>query len=172
MRYLRIVAEELWAWFEFLLRPWPGRLGMWLRGGLYIPFFRRCRVGLKVSEGTHIWHPWKITIGRRVRIGRGCHLNAVDDIHIGDCVMIGPYVIITTANHVRADVAVPMKEQGLETSPVLIGSDCWIGAHAVILPGVTIGQGSVVAAGAVVTKDVEAYSIVGGVPARPLRSRD
>lgn len=171
MRYTRLIIEELWSWYEFLLRPWPGRFGMWLRGGLYAPFFKSFPVGLKVSEGALLWHPWQISLGKTVRIGRGCHLNAVNTIDIGDCVMIGPYVIITTANHVRTDIGVPMNVQGLKTSPVVIGPDCWIGAHAVILPGVKIGRGCIVAAGAVVTKDIDDYSVVGGVPARQLSSR-
>ena len=78
--------------------------------------------------------------------------------------MFGPRVYIVDSSHLIESVDVPMNRQLDMVSPVVIGDDCWIGAHAVILSGVTIGRGSVVGAGAVVVGDVEPFSVVGGFP--------
>lgn len=86
--------------------------------------------------------------------------------------MMGTDVIIITRNHRFDRTDIPMMEQGFEEErPVYIGNDVWIGDRVLILPGVHIGDGSIIAAGAVVTKDVPPYSIVAGVPARKIRDR-
>jgi len=91
---------------------------------------------------------------------------------IGKNVMIGPEVIFITINHRFNRLDIPMKAQGhFEPKPITIGDDVWIGARAILLPGVIIGKGAIVGAGAVVTKDVPEYTIVGGNPARVVKSR-
>lgn len=85
---------------------------------------------------------------------------------------MGPEVLIYTQNHCYEDETKPIIQQGYtKTKPVVIGDDVWIGARAIILPGVNIGSHSVVGAGAVVTKDVPDYSVVGGVPAKVIKRR-
>ena len=88
---------------------------------------------------------------------------------IGDRVYLSPAVHVYSSNHVFEDPEVSFVEQGLTAQGVVIEDDCWIGAVAVILDGVTIGERSVVAAGAVVTRDVPPHSLVAGVPARVVR---
>ena len=91
---------------------------------------------------------------------------------IGKNVMMARECIINPSNHIISDVSIPMNQQGIEpVKPVIIGDDVWIGSRAIILPGITIGSGSVVAAGAVVTHDVPDFCIVGGVPAKIIRYR-
>jgi maltose O-acetyltransferase len=91
---------------------------------------------------------------------------------LGDDVMMAPDVVILTQNHRFDDPTVPMLDQGYGPArEVVIEDDVWIGTNAIILPGVRLGKGSIVAAGAVVTKDVPPYAIVGGNPARLLKSR-
>jgi acetyltransferase-like isoleucine patch superfamily enzyme len=90
-------------------------------------------------------------------------------IFLGDNVLIAPHAILVTGGHDLENVDSPLIEHEYSGLPIHVGNNVWIGANAVILGGVTIGDGSVVAAGAVVTKDVEPYSIVGGVPAKELR---
>lgn len=108
--------------------------------------------------------------GNHVFIGRGTIFDLVGEISVGEGTLIAPGCFITDHNHeTRADK--PILHQPCEYRSVSIGSDVWIGAKAVILPGVRIGDGAVVAAGAVVTHDVEPMSIVGGVPARLIRKR-
>ena len=90
---------------------------------------------------------------------------------IGDKVRIGLRVNIITNNHVFMDHERPIMEQGSACAPVIIKDDVWIGVNATILPGVTVGKGSVIGAGAVVTKDVKPYTVVGGVPAKKIKNR-
>lgn len=105
-----------------------------------------------------------------VAIGPYNIINAFDDCIIRKNSMLGPYVNINCADHGMA-LGEPMRFQQGSYGPVVIEEDCWIGSHSVILKGVTVGAGAVVAAGAVVTRDVPSLSIVGGVPARVIGHR-
>ncbi len=106
-----------------------------------------------------------ITLGKRVFINSGCCFQDQGGIQIGDDCLIGQQVVIATLNH-DPD---PEKRGDMVAAPVKIGNKVWIGAHATVLPGVQIGDGAIVGAGAVVTKDVPAYAVVAGVPARVIR---
>lgn len=104
--------------------------------------------------------------------GIGIRANISGPCTIGNNVIMGPDVTIFTKNHNIENIDIPIKYQGdTEPKPVMIGDDCWIGYRAIILPGVKIGRGVVVAAGAVVTKDVPDFAVVGGVPAKVLKYR-
>lgn len=109
-----------------------------------------------------------ITVGKRVFINSGCRFQDQGGIVIGDGALIGHSVVLATLNH---DFA-PEKRANLHPAPIHIGKNVWIGAHATVVPGVTIGDGAIVAAGAVVTKDVPANTIAGGVPAVVIRRID
>ena len=112
----------------------------------------------------------KVTLGDYSGIGINAKIYGT--CHIGRYVMMGTDVTIITRNHRFDRTDIPMMEQGFEEErPVYIGNDVWIGDRALILPGVHVGDGSIIAAGAVVTKDVPPYSIVAGVPARKIRDR-
>jgi maltose O-acetyltransferase len=114
-----------------------------------------------------------LEVGSNSGIGpRACLMNVKGgELVIGNDVMMGPDVLIYTFNHDHDNVDIPMDRQGVTYSRVVIGDDVWIGARVIILAGVTIGPGSIVGAGAVVTRDVPPYSIVGGVPAKVLKNR-
>ena len=114
--------------------------------------------------------PDKIAIGDGTYLNRYTMLDAHDQITIGRNCMIGPYCYITDANHGRAP-GVPVKEQKMEARAVVIEDDVWLGAGVVVLPGVRLGRGCVVGAGAVVTHDVPAEAVFAGVPARAIASR-
>ena len=107
-----------------------------------------------------------ITIGKNVFINSGCHFQDQGGIYIDDGALIGHNVVLATLNHGQ----LPENRHDLLPSPIYIGKNVWIGASAVVLPGVRIGDGAIVAAGAVVTKDVPPNTVVGGVPARQLKS--
>lgn len=112
----------------------------------------------------------KVTLGDYSGIGINAKIYGA--CHIGRCVMMGADVTIITRNHCFERTDIPMMEQGFcAEQPVYIGDDVWIGDRALILPGVHIGTGCIVAAGAVVTKDVPDYAIVAGVPAKVIRDR-
>lgn len=108
-----------------------------------------------------------VIIGHHTRIG--LHNTVIGPVTIGNHVNLAQGITITALNHIFSDPQKRIDEQGVSTTPVTIGDDIWIGANAVILPGVTIGNHSVVAAGAVVTKDVPPHSLVAGVPAKIIK---
>ena len=111
-----------------------------------------------------------------IRIEKGCGMNRwvlIDAslcIHLKPGVRVGPYVYITDHDH-GMDVNLPIPSQPLRSAPVVIGEDVWLGAGAKVLKGVTIGDKAVVAAGAVVTRDVPSRAIVAGIPARQIGTR-
>ena len=107
-----------------------------------------------------------IHIGERVFINAGCTIQDQGGVWIGDGSLIGHHAMIATLNH---DFD-PEKRHDLHPSPVRIGKNVWLGANVTILPCVTIGDGAIVAAGAVVTKDVPENTVVGGIPARILKN--
>ena len=109
-----------------------------------------------------------VTIGDHTRIG--IHCTVIGPVSIGNNVNLAQGITVTALNHNFEDTTRRIDEQGISTKPVVIGDDLWIGANAVILPGVTIGRHVVVAAGAVVTKDVPDNCIVGGVPAKVIKA--
>ena len=127
--------------------------------------------GKKVDDSFRMFPPFytdfgkNITIGKDVFINSGCHFQDQGGITIGDGSLIGHNVVLATINH---DLS-PLKNMENHYAPIVIEDHVWIGSNATILPGVTIGRWSVVAAGAVVSKDVEAFTIVGGVPAKEIR---
>ena len=108
-----------------------------------------------------------ILIGAHTRIG--LHNTIIGPVTIGSHVNLAQGITVTALNHNFGDSNMRIDEQGVSTKPVKIGDDVWIGANAVILPGVTIGNHAVVAAGAVVTKDVPPHCLVAGVPAKVIK---
>jgi acetyltransferase-like isoleucine patch superfamily enzyme len=113
-----------------------------------------------------------IQIGKESLIGEYSVIRGQGGVKIGDRVYTSPYCQIIAVNHVFDDPDRPFIEQGITAEGILIEDDVWIGAGAIITDGVQIGKGAVVAAGAVVTEDVPAHTIVGGVPARIIRKID
>lgn len=143
--------------------------------------YRGIIIGDRVTIGKHaIIRPTNIygsaigeglKIGNNSSIGPYSYIGCSGYIEIGDNVMMSPRVSIYAENHLFDDPDLTIKEQGVKREFVKIEDDCWIAANTVILAGVTIGRGSVIAAGSVVNKDVPPYSIVGGVPAKVIKSR-
>ena len=119
--------------------------------------------GLRIFTPTQIDFPKQIRFGKRVFINHNFTAMSIGGIEFGDNVQIGPHVTIVTDNHDPHDHDV------LKCCKVIIGNNVWIGACASIMPGVHIGDNAIIAGGAVVTKDVEADTVVGGNPARFIR---
>ena len=110
-------------------------------------------------------------IGRGTIFGHHCTLGSKESVVIGEDCLIAEMVSIRDSDHVFADPGRPYRDQGHVTSSVLIEDNVWLGTRVVVTRGVRIGRGAVVAAGAVVTKDVPPGAVVGGIPARILRAR-
>lgn len=130
------------------------------------------RAGDKINVESGAWFGSGrgITLGDRSDLGVDCLV--MGSVQIGADVMMGPRCIFISYNHHFEAISRPMNTQGIvEDRPVIIEDDVWFGAGCIVLAGVRIGRGSIVAAGSVVTKDVPPYSIVGGNPARLIRSR-
>ena len=159
----RLVWEIVWAvffrttprwclngWRRFLLRMFGASLGK----------------GLLVRSGAKVWQPWRLKTGDNSWIDNNVSLYSVDDIRIGSNVVISDGAFICTASH---DISSPTFN--LITKPIEICDGAWICAKAIVLPGVKIGEGAVVAAGSVVAKDVDPWSVVAGNPARKISTR-
>jgi len=112
-----------------------------------------------------------ITIGAQSYIGPNSVLFGAGGIDLGEAVLVSPGVTITSHQHTFADSKVDIREQPLEFARVVVERNVWIGANATVLPGVRLGEGSIVGAGAVVTSDVPPGTLVLGVPARVIRER-
>jgi maltose O-acetyltransferase len=133
--------------------------------------YRASGMTLPESSSIHwraeFYAPERIVVGEHVIIGDTAFLDGRSGLTIGDNVNVGSHVSIYTREH---DVNSPtFAETG---GPVVIGDRAWVSSHSVVLPGITIGEGAVVAAGAIVTKDVPPYTIVGGNPAKPIGTRN
>lgn len=132
---------------------------------------------LEIGAGTQVLHDsWLIahpgdTLRLEEQVFISQHCTVSGSVRIGHGTLIGGFVTIIDANHRFGDTGRPVREQGGESAPIDIGDDVWIGSNAVILPGVRIGDHAVIAANATVTRDIPAWSVAAGTPARPLRDR-
>ncbi len=128
-------------------------------------------IGQPVDESFALFPPFHTDCGKNIHIGKnvflnmGCKFQDQGGIYIGDGALIGHNVVLATLNHAMS----PSRRGTMVPAPIRIGKNVWIGSNAAILPGVTIGDGAIVAAGAVVTRDVPENAIVGGVPAKVIR---
>ena len=182
-------SPRLKQWLEYLIMNQRDARPRWYIR-LMAPLYQYRGRGSKIYPSVRMDTPpyRQFRIGRRSVVESYCCINnAVGDVVIGDhtrigihCTVIGPVTIgshvnlaqgitVTALNHNFEDITKRIDEQGIATKPVTISDDVWIGANAVILPGVTIGHHAVVAAGAVVTKDVPDNCVVGGVPAKVIK---
>ena len=148
-----------------------GNIGQKFRVFACRRIFKKTAKHFNVEKGAHFAQGGGIEIGENSGIGINCRLYG--PVILGDDVMMGPEVVILTQNHKFSDLNIPMWKQGYEDiRPVIIGDDVWIGTRVIILPGVTIGKGVIIGAGAVVTKNVPDYAIVVGNPARIIKYRN
>lgn len=154
--------------------------GAYLDHGVYI---HATPGGVSIGEGSFVMHNAvlhvynfrdlphaHITIGARSLIGEGCVLRGQGGITIGDDVYLAPLVQLLAVDHDYRDLEVPISQQPIVCRGITIEDDVWIGGGAIVVDGVRIGRHSVVAAGAVVTRDVAPFSVVGGVPARVIKT--
>ena len=129
-------------------------------------------VGYKVDDGFRLFPPVYTDFGKNIKIGKdvfvnsGCCFQDQGGVTLGDGCLVGHNVVFATLDHDKR----PGRRGDMTAAPIVVGKDVWIGAHATILKGVTIGDGAIVAAGAVVTRDVPPNTIAAGVPARVVKT--
>jgi acetyltransferase-like isoleucine patch superfamily enzyme len=191
----RIIQKGLWESFFVVVRTGIGYvtslvigIGLRMRGyrvasGTHIhptaEFFQTRKYAIHIATGTDIRRYTRlnagfagnIRIGRNVLLDQGTVLMAQHAITIGNDVLIAAYCFIVDFNHAFTDKNKRIIKQGYVAAPIVIEDDVWIGAHVMILPGVHIGKGAVVGAGSVVTKNVKAYQVVAGNPAKVIKKR-
>lgn len=131
-------------------------------------FIKECGTNVNIERGASLSS--KLKIGSNSGIGQKAIISGA--VEIGNNVMMGPECIVYTRNHRFSNTSIPMNQQGYEEEkPVYIEDDVWIGGRVIILPGRKIGHGAVIGAGAVITKDVPPFAVVGGNPAHILKYR-
>lgn len=165
--WLSKVARLLWgAVWLFLFRPTPrGVCNVW-RSFLLRLFGAKIGKGCHILPTARIWQPWKLTMGDYSCLSENVDCYAVDQIIIGAQVVISQGAFLCCASH---DIASPIME--LTYKPIIIDSQAWVAARAFVGPGVHIGEGAVVGACAVVTKDVAPWTVVAGNPAKVIKTR-
>lgn len=194
-RYLRAASREFTEWSDSLISSLPGRLGGIMRVRNFKRKVKKSGNNIYIEEGVRITGGENIEVGDNLRIMRHSSLCANDggvlkmgnnisinsntcigaanggEIIIGDNVLIAQNVVLRASDHASARVDIPIIQQGHTGGRIIVGKDVWISANAMITKDVNIGDHSIVAAGAVVTKDVEPFSVVGGVPAKLINKR-
>jgi acetyltransferase-like isoleucine patch superfamily enzyme len=192
---LSALLAEMNAWSTAVVFAVPGKLGQGLRAlwcsatfgawGRGSRIGRRCELlgsssvfvgdGCNIGAGAFLSTEGggRIRIGNRSQFNGGVHLNASGggEIVIGSDCLVGPNVVMRTASHRFDDAGLPIREQGHHIGSIVLEDDVWIAAGAILLPGITIGRGSVIGAGAVVTRSTAPMSVSVGVPAKSIRQR-
>tara|TARA_A100001011_G_scaffold199502_1_gene207780 strand:- start:3994 stop:4566 length:573 start_codon:yes stop_codon:yes gene_type:complete len=189
---LKLLTREITEWVETIFSFLPGKTGIFIRK-LWFKYRWKNPGYISIATFCDFFNPNEIEFKGSANIGKGslfssnggtieigngfscntnCHINASNggEISMGENILIGPNVVIRTANHNFNDKEKPMNKQGHNFANIKVADNVWIGANSVILGGVEIGEGCIIAAGAVVNKNVKPFTIVGGVPAKILKS--
>ncbi len=160
--------SHIWNIIFMLLELFP----YLIRYPIYKIMLHKIGINVHIDFKTYFRFPSQISIGSNVSINRGCSFYPgykikEATITIGDNVAVGPEVAFFAAGHDINDIK--LKDTG---APIIVENNAWIGGRSVILQGVTIGKGAIVAAGSVVTKNVDPYTLVGGTPAKFIKKRE
>ncbi|WP_251942108.1 WcaF family extracellular polysaccharide biosynthesis acetyltransferase [Salinibacter ruber] len=161
-----IIRRVFWGAGSVLFR-WTPRLLYGVRNALLRLFGAEIGKNVRIHPSATIYFPWKFSIGDWSSVGEDAMIYNLGPIAIGEKVTVSQRAHLCAGTHDATDPAMP-----LQKPPISVGDQAWICADAFVGPGVTVEEGAVVGARAVVVKDVEAWTIVGGNPARPLRDRE
>ena len=192
-RLLKGFLAEAERWGIYVLFNIPGRLGMAARAAFLSGRCKRFGTQILIDTGVCITGFDNIEFGNNVSIMKNCSIHAHEGklqignnfsmnsnsciaatggtIQIGDDVLVAQNVVFRAADHCFESPGKPIREQGHRGGTIVVGNDCWIAANVVVTRNVTIGEHSIVGAGSVLTKDIAPYSIVGGVPAKLIKTR-
>ena len=189
-------AREIKEWLEYFLSRIPGRIGNFLRNFYFKRRFSSKFKNNRFETGFRVEYPKNVKIRSNSFYGLDCKIYASElsnvkiglnasinsnvminargkgRIFIGNNVLIGPNVVLRSNNHTFKSTKIPIISQGMTEGEIIIGNDVWIGSNAVILPNCNIGDGAIIGAGAVVTSNIEPYTVVGGIPAKFIKKRE
>jgi len=150
----------------------PYGIGRSIRFSFLKHFLKYLGKGSKISTNVNLLGLDNIVIEKNVGVARDATLDGRGGLKIRKNTMIGFESVLLSKTHKVDKIDVPVKDQGMYSKKITIGKNCWIGARAIILPGVEIGNNCIVGANAVVTNDIPSNKIVGGVPANIIKDRD
>jgi maltose O-acetyltransferase len=172
MSLSEIIHSEIEAWVLSIFDLIPGFVGILCRFPIYKILFKRLGGLPVIQRGVTLVHTRKLVVGCHFGVNTGSYINALGGVTIGDYVLIGSNVTISSGKHEIEGTDPPVFSRPSVPQHIRIEDDVWIAANAVIMPGITLAKGTVVGAGAVVTKDTIPYSVVAGVPAKVVRMRN
>ena len=168
-----MIRRHYWWWRHELrdLTLWyasrvPGGTGDWVRARVFRRHLGALGPDTRIGYGFRVTSPDKIRIGSHCDFNEGVFITGGGGVTIGDYVGLGPGVKIWSVNHRYQDPDTPWIQQGHELLPVVIENDVWLGANCFVMPGITIGRGSILSAGTVLMKSVPEFAIVAGNPGR------
>ena len=171
----RIHRTICWIVYYFIIKHLPSNYiphASWIkhvRSMVCRPLFKKYGKNVDIGPEVEFFNVRNSEIGDNSGIGA---YSSIGTVRIGNYVMMGTHCMIISQNHRFNDLTTPMCRQGFqEDRPIIVEDDVWIGSRVIILPGVRIGHGSIIGAGAVVTKDVKPYTIIGGNPAKVIGCR-
>lgn len=172
-----LVMKEFWIQIRYILPLWfvqlltnllpDNRITIRLRGMLVRPFIGKCGKNLTLGSQVTLNNPQNLVVGDNVYIAKGTWLNALGGLYLEDEVVLAPYVVISTLQHVFKDGSV--RFGGSTAAPVRIGKGSWLAAHVSVKCGVSIGKGNLIGANAFVVHDTPDFRIFGGVPAKDIK---
>lgn len=152
-----------------LVGSWHGLFPVALRYCVLLAWCKKCGRNVRIENGVELVHLKNLSIGSNVSINCHCYIDSGGGVEIGDDVSIAHQTSILSFDHTWNDLSIPIKDNPVNFSPITIANDVWLGCGCRVLSGVKIYSRSIVAAGAVVTRDVPPHTIVGGVPAKVLK---
>jgi maltose O-acetyltransferase len=172
---MNLFLNEIYEWLQAFTSLIPGAIGKKVRPLFLKPFMYRVGKKLIIGRNCRIQQPGAVSFGNNLQINDNVFI-AANQLHdapiiIGNNVLIGPNVVLHSGNHCFNRTDIPIVAQGHIGKRIIIEDDVWIGACSIILAGVILKKGTVVAAGAVVTKSTQPYAVIAGVPGKMIRSR-
>jgi maltose O-acetyltransferase len=166
-----LLLAELEGYSLWLFKNWPGVAGFFLRNAVLSVLCRRKSGMVWLQSEVNLVYVGRMKLGSNIGINSGTYLNALGGLELGNHVLIGSNVTISAGRHPIEGRFPSVYERPCEPLKIIIEDDVWIGAGAVIMPGITLRKGTVVGANSVVTKSTEEYDIVVGAPAKRVRKR-